>query len=48
MTTTLRIDEELYEEVVKLAQQDKRSINSEILFILQKYVDENKNESGRS
>lgn len=40
MTTTLRIDEELYEEVVKLAQQDKRSINSEILFILQKYVDE--------
>lgn len=44
MTTTIRIEEELYEKIVKLAQEDKRSINSEMIYILEKYVEEKENE----
>lgn len=44
MTTTLRISEELYEKIVKQAELDKRSINSEILYILEKYIKEENNE----
>lgn len=42
MTTTLRISEELYEKIVEIAEKEKRSINSEILYILEKYVEEKK------
>ena len=39
ITTSLRIDEKLYLKLKKLAKQDKRSINTEILYILEKYID---------
>lgn len=39
ITTTLRVDPRLYDYIVKNAEKDKRSINSEILFILQRYVE---------
>ena len=42
ITTTLRIDEDLYNEVAKLAEKEKRSINSEILIIIEKYIEEKK------
>lgn len=35
--TTIRLDEELYEKLVKQANKNKRSINSEFNFILEKY-----------
>ena len=34
----LRLPEELHKAIRELAQKDKRSINSEILFILEEYV----------
>ena len=37
ITTTLRIDEETYNELVKLAQKEERSINSQLIYILKKY-----------
>lgn len=35
--TTVRLDEELYNKLVKLAEKDKRSINAEFNYILEKY-----------
>lgn len=42
ISTTLRIDEKLYNIIIKLAEKDKRSINAEINYILEKYAKENK------
>lgn len=35
--TTIRLPEELYEKIVKQADKDKRSINSQFIYILEKY-----------
>ncbi len=42
VTTTLRIEDELYEKIVKLAEEEKRSVNSEIIYILEKFIKEKK------
>ena len=42
VTTTLRIEDELYEKIVKLAEEEKRSVNSEIVYILEKFIKEKK------
>ena len=39
ITTTLRIDEEVYELICKLAQEEERSVNSQILYMLKKYIE---------
>lgn len=39
ITTLIRINENLYEKIKELAEQQKRSINKQIEFILQNYVD---------
>ena len=38
--TTLRIEEELKEDLEEIALKDKRSLNNLINFILEKYVEE--------
>ena len=40
--TTLRIDEDLKEDLEFIAEREKRSLNNLINYILEKYVDENK------
>ena len=42
ITTTLRIDEETYEIITKLAQDEERSVNSQILYMLKKYLEQKK------
>lgn len=37
-TTTVRLDTILYEKIVKLAEKDKRSINQEIIYIFEEYL----------
>ncbi len=39
ITTTLRIDEELYNKIAKIADTEERSINSQILYILKLFVE---------
>lgn len=39
ITTTIRIDEVLYEKLVKLAQKEKRSINSQLVIIIEQYLE---------
>lgn len=36
----LRIEEELYEEIKKIADNQERSVNAQILYILKKFVEE--------
>lgn len=40
---TLRIDEETHNEIIKIAQKEERSINSQIIYILKKYIEEKQN-----
>lgn len=37
--TTLRIEQSLYDKIVNLANKDKRSINQEIIFIFEEYLE---------
>jgi len=39
ITTTIRIDSRLYEKLVKSANKDKRSINSQINWIIIRYLE---------
>ena len=41
ITTTLRIDEETYNKLIQLANEEERSINSQIIYILKKYIENN-------
>lgn len=41
MNMTLRMSEQLYRELKKIALQDERSINGEINYIIKKYIEEN-------
>lgn len=40
----LRIEENLYEEIKKIADSQERSVNAQILYILKKFVEEINNE----
>lgn len=42
--TTIRIDENLYNEIAKIAQEEERSTNSQIAYILKKYLEQRKKE----
>ena len=38
-TTTLRINWELYNKIVEISRKDRRSINAEIQYIIERYLD---------
>lgn len=40
---TLRIDKKLHEKILREAEKDKRSLNAEILYILEKYIEKKGN-----
>lgn len=40
ITTTIRIEEELYNKIVKLALDNRRSINSQLLIMLENQINE--------
>lgn len=42
ITTTLRIDKELYNKIIELALENRRSINSHLLIIIEEYLKEKK------
>jgi len=43
VTSNVRIPEEIWERVKAIAIEDERSMNSEIIFILKKYIEERDN-----
>lgn len=42
ITTTIRIDEDLYNKIVELALENRRSINSQLLIMLEEFINKNK------
>lgn len=45
INSNVRIPEDIWEEIRKIAQEENRSINSQIIFILKKYIEEQKKKS---
>ena len=39
-STLIRIDEEIYEELKVIAEEQNRSLNKQIEFVLKKFIDE--------
>ena len=39
-STNVRIPDEIYEAIRKIAEYEERSINAQIVYILKKYVEE--------
>lgn len=44
ISSQIRIPEELWEELKKIAEKEKRSVNSELVYIIEKYIEEQKKE----
>lgn len=42
INSNVRIPEDIWEEIRKIAQEENRSINSQIIFILKKYIEDQK------
>ena len=40
ITSNIRIPEEIWEEIRKISENEERSINSQIIYILKKYIEE--------
>lgn len=40
VSTLIRIDEEIYEELKVIAEEQNRSLNKQIEFVLKKFIDE--------
>lgn len=40
INTTLRIDEQTYQKIGEIAENEERSINAQIVYILKKYIEE--------
>lgn len=44
ISTNLRIDENLWKELKKIALEQERSVNGQINYIIKKYIEEQKKE----
>ena len=40
ITSNIRIPEEIWKELKKIAEEEERSINSQIIYIIRKYLEE--------
>ena len=43
VSSNVRVPEEIWEEIKNIADEEEKSINSEIIFILKKYIEEKNN-----
>ena len=44
INSQIRIPEELWEELKNVAEKEERSINSQLIYIIKKYIEEKKDE----
>lgn len=42
ITSNIRVPEDIWEEIRKIAEKEERSINSQIIYILKKFIEEKK------
>lgn len=45
ITSNIRVPEEIWEEIREISIKEERSINSQIIFILKKFIEEQKKEN---
>lgn len=43
ISSNIRVPEDIWEKIRELATKEERSINSEIVYILKKYIEDNEN-----
>lgn len=43
ISSQIRIPEETWEKLKKIAEKEKRSINAQLVYILEKFIEEEKN-----
>ena len=43
ISSNIRVPEDLWERLKKIADKEKRSMNSELIYIIEKYVEEQEN-----
>lgn len=39
ITSNIRVPEEIWEKIKEIAEKEKRSINSQIVYIMQEYIE---------
>lgn len=44
---TLRLDEETHDKISKIANKEQRSLNSQIVYIIKKYIEEQSNKNNK-
>lgn len=44
ISSNIRVSEDLWNDLKKIANKEERSMNSQIIYIIKKYIEENKNE----
>lgn len=42
ISSNIRVPEDIWEELKKIADKEERSINSQIVYIIKKYIEEKK------
>lgn len=47
ITSQVRIPEEIWEEIRKIAEKEQRSVNSQIIYIFQKFLENQKKEDSK-
>lgn len=41
ISSNIRVPEDLWEELKKIANKEERSINAQLIYIIKKYIEEN-------
>ena len=44
ISSNIRVPEDLWNDLKKIANKEERSMNSQIIYIIKKYIEENKTE----
>lgn len=45
ISSNIRVPEDVWEELKKVADKEERSVNSQIVYIIKKYIEEQKEKS---
>lgn len=48
VTSSIRIPQEIWEEISKIAMEQERSVNSQIIYIFKKYIEQQKKEEPKA
>lgn len=47
ISSNIRVPEDVWEELKKIADKEERSVNSQIVYIIKKYIEEQKEKSAK-